>query len=106
MPFIHGACYLLRVDDFKKLNFFDGRFFLYCEDLDLCRRIIENNGFIAVDPTIRVIHLYNRESHRSLKLFFIHVRSIIQYFFKWGFFNNQKAQITNKEFIDCLNEIE
>ena len=104
VPFIHGACYLIKLDYLKSINFFDERFFLYCEDLDLCRKIIESKGLIAVDPNIKVTHLYNKQSHRSLKLFFVHIRSIIQYFLKWGLFNNLKTQITNKKFIDYLDE--
>ena len=62
VPFAHGACYLLRKHDFLKFMGFDERFFLYCEDLDFCRRVYESGNIVLVNPDIKVNHLFQRQS--------------------------------------------
>ena len=37
--FIHGCFMLFKTEDFKTLNGFDERYFLYMEDADICRKI-------------------------------------------------------------------
>ena len=41
----------------KDLNYFDENFFMYLENDDLCKRIIENNEGIYVVPTSKIKHL-------------------------------------------------
>lgn len=95
VPFVHGACYVVKLSTFKKLGLFDGRFFMYCEDLDLCRSAFKRGNGVYVDRTINVIHFHNRESKRSIKLFIIHMISIFKYFLKWGFFLDNNAKSIN-----------
>ena len=102
VPFVHGACFLLNLLHFDFLKGFDEKFFLYCEDLDLCRKVVENDGLVLVDPRIRVVHLFNQESRRSMKLFIIHLSSITKYFTKWGVFRGKKAFLANKNFLDYI----
>ncbi len=40
-PFLSGACYLIRRDLFLQLGGFDPNIFLFYEDNDLCRRVID-----------------------------------------------------------------
>ena len=62
---------------------FDERFFLYCEDLDFCRRVYESGNIVLVNPDIKVNHLFQRQSRKSIILFFIHLNSVIKYYVKW-----------------------
>jgi len=103
VPFIHGACYLISVDNFIKFAGFDEKYFLYCEDLDLCRKINESGGDIIVIPEVKAIHLFNRQSSKSIYLFLIHLRSLLTYYFKWGFFNSLKVKKINKSFENKIN---
>jgi N-acetylglucosaminyl-diphospho-decaprenol L-rhamnosyltransferase len=50
VPQVMGACLMCR-----PLERFDERFFLYCEDTDLCRRL-ETHGKILHDPAARFTH--------------------------------------------------
>ncbi len=52
-----GACMVIKRDLFLKIGGFDEKFFLYYEDLELCRQI-RNKGFkIGYFPKILVTHL-------------------------------------------------
>jgi GT2 family glycosyltransferase len=52
---------------FADLGGFDERFFMYCEDYDLCARMVNSGHRIAVLPDVVVIHDAQRASHRSWK---------------------------------------
>jgi|TARA_B100001964_G_scaffold193724_1_gene217013 GT2 family glycosyltransferase len=41
----------------EEKNYFDENFFMYCENDDLCRRIIHNGGNIFVVPNAKIHHL-------------------------------------------------
>ena len=102
VPFVHGAFYLIKTNDFVSLNGFSNNLFLYCEDLDLCSKIYLNGGDVFVDPQIKVIHLHNRASRKSLFLALIHLSSIIKYLKKYSFkFNRLKS--VNDDFIKSIN---
>lgn len=83
--FIQGCFLFFKTEDFKKLNGFDPRFFLYMEDADLCRTIQKNGKKILYYPKVQITHQHQRASAKSSKLFTIHFFSAIQYFLKWGF---------------------
>ena len=36
-------------------------------------------------PKVEIIHTHRKGSSKSIKLFIIHISSIIKYFMKWGF---------------------
>ena len=65
---------------------FDERFFLYMEDLDFCRTV-RNKGFkILENKNVMIIHNANRLSRNSFRYVKLHIKSLIKYFLKWGFF--------------------
>jgi GT2 family glycosyltransferase len=99
VPFIHGACYLLQRKLFLSLQGFSKEFFLYCEDLDLCRKLYSYGGNCYVDSNCKIFHGYGRASRKEFKLFIIHLSSIISYFKKWGFFYDEKAKTVNQNFL-------
>ena len=61
---VKGFAMFLNMKNLKKINFFDDNFFLYFEEIDLCRRLKKNNSKIFIDPTIEVNHL-GGTSHKS-----------------------------------------
>jgi GT2 family glycosyltransferase len=95
-PSLSGCFMFMRTDILKEVGGFDERFFMYCEDIDLCRRINEHSKTMYV-PTIPVIHHYNKESYRSTKVLFYHIKSAIQYFNKWGWIFDSERKRINTE---------
>ncbi len=83
--FIHGNFMLFRSQDFIKLNGFDERFFMYMEDADICKRIGSEGRKVLYYPKVNAIHEFRKGSSRNLKLFFVHLSSLIKYYKKWGF---------------------
>jgi hypothetical protein len=64
VDWVPGAFSIIRADALRKVGFFDPDFFLYSEEVDLCRRI-QNSGYrIMYWPEIVVIHLGGESSKR------------------------------------------
>lgn len=101
IPILSGCFMFLRCDTLKKVGGFDERFFLYAEDVDLCRRIGEVSQTIFY-PHVSVIHEYAKGSYKNKKMMKMHILSIIKYFNKWGWFFDSKRVSRNRE---CVSKI-
>lgn len=101
VPFLSGCFMFLRLDVVTKVGPFDERFFMYAEDIDLCRRIgtISRTVFF---PEVVVTHAFGRGSYKNPKLLYYHIRSVCQYFNKWGWWYDPYRYRKNKE---CLKAI-
>ena len=53
---IKGYAMFLNLSKFSNIGFFDENFFLYLEEIDLCKRIKQIKEKIYVDPNIQVLH--------------------------------------------------
>ncbi len=53
---LSGACLLARRDAVEAAGLFDEGFFIYFEDIDLCRRIGDLGFELLYDPSVRVVH--------------------------------------------------
>lgn len=84
VPFLSGAFLFARTEALKAVNGFDERFFLYFEDVDLCRRISEKWRTVF-HPDIRIVHRWHRAAHNELKWALVFIRSAFLYFNKWGY---------------------
>jgi GT2 family glycosyltransferase len=95
-PYLSGCFMFIRIDAIKKIGFFDERFFMYPEDIDLSRRIAEH--FLTIyDSYLCAYHHLNRESKRSFYLFFVHLFNMLKYFLKWGFIIDKKRNYLNSK---------
>lgn len=78
-----GAFMFFRTSTFKEIAGFDERYFMYMEDADITRKI--NNVSKAVFfPEVSVTHKWHRQNHSNLKFIGYNIRSMAQYFNKWG----------------------
>jgi N-acetylglucosaminyl-diphospho-decaprenol L-rhamnosyltransferase len=56
VPWVTGCCLLLRRACVQDLGGLDERFFLYYEDVDLCRRARARGWSVWYEPKLRVTH--------------------------------------------------
>jgi GT2 family glycosyltransferase len=70
-----GCCLLVRRDCLEQLGGFDEEFFLYYEDVDLCRRAQRQGWSVRFEPGMRVVHhrpLHSRKVPAPLRVFTRH----------------------------------
>ncbi len=79
MDWVAGMFMLFRSDAFRAARGFDERFFLYYEDVDLCRRLRRLGHSCVFQPEASVIHDARRASRRNLRLMGIHAASAVRY---------------------------
>lgn len=101
VPILSGCFMLFRVSALQKIGLFDEQYFMYAEDFDISRRMHEEFRTIFF-PTASITHDHARESYRNFKMLLIHLRSLIQYFSKWGWFFDNKRYVVNTHILKKL----
>lgn len=84
--YMTGCFMFFRSDVLEKVGGFDDRYFMYLEDLDLSRssqKLAANLYY----PHETVVHVHQKGSHKSLRLFSYIAASAFKYFNKWGWFD-------------------
>lgn len=61
---LKGFAMLLNLEQFKEIGFFDENFFIYLEEIDLCKRLTKNNKKIYLNKSI-IIHHIGGSSHNE-----------------------------------------
>jgi len=79
---ISGCFMLFKSNIFKIFNGFDCNYFMYMEDVDLCKRLSDNNLKIIMCDDQYIFHNAKRKSKKNFIFFFYHLRSLIYYFKK------------------------
>ena len=90
-----GCFMFLRLKAVEEIGFFDERFFMYAEDIDITRRIHRKYKTYFF-PGAEAVHTFERGSYKNLKLFLIHIINIILYFNKWGWFFDKERKLINR----------
>ena len=62
---LKGFAMFLNLEQFDDIGFFDHNFFIYLEEIDLCKRLRQKNKKIYLDKSIKVQHL-GGSSHNNL----------------------------------------
>jgi GT2 family glycosyltransferase len=96
VPALSGCFMLMKCAALAEVGFFDERFFLYLEDVDLCRRIRQRFETIYF-PEVAIIHQYQKGSYRSARLLMHHVVSAVRYFQKWGWYSDPERTKIDRE---------
>lgn len=103
-PTISGCFMFVESSLLKQLKGFDSRYFMYLEDVDLCRKVLRyENPMFCSEAT--VTHAFAKGSYKNLKLMSYHIRSAITYFNKWGWFFDAERRSINKECIQKLPQM-
>ncbi len=63
---VKGFGMFLNINQFKETGFFDENFFIYFEEIDLCRRLKKLNKKIYLDPNIKIDHLGGSSHNESI----------------------------------------
>ena len=85
VDWVSGMFMIMKSENFKNIGMFDSKFFMYYEDVDLCKRIKISGGKTLRINTQTVIHVGNHQSHKSFKFFYIHLKSMLYYHIKYLF---------------------
>lgn len=75
---VAGMFMLFKSEDFKAVHGFDERFFLYCEDADICLRLTNRHRIVLLTPRGKAIHDAQRSSHRHIRYLTWHISSILR----------------------------
>ena len=60
VDWVSGACLLMHRESAAAAGFFDERYFMYEEDVDLCAAIRRRGGSVLYTPAAHVVHLRGR----------------------------------------------
>lgn len=71
-----GACMMLRASVFKRIAGFDEKFFLYCEEVDLCKRVHDAGYDVYYVHTCRILHT---SKHSTIVFFGGMEKMVLQY---------------------------
>lgn len=99
VPCLSGCFMFLRMDALKEVGLFDERYFMYGEDFDLTRRIHRHYRTLFF-PRVSIYHKFNRGSHHSVRLFLVHLMSMVRYFNKFGWFRDKERSRFNSRLLD------
>ncbi len=74
---VNGACMVWRADAFAALGGFDERYFMYCEDTDICLRL-QLAGWQMREAPVTVVHDARRHTGRSWRHLRWHMASMLR----------------------------
>lgn len=83
VAYLTGCFQLYKTADFVAINGFDERYFLYMEDVDICKKIDVLGKQKMYYPKVSITHVLKQGSSKHLKLFYYHLSSAIKYYMKW-----------------------
>ncbi len=64
--YLKGFAMFLNLEEFEQIGFFDENFFIYLEEMDLCKRLIKEGKKIYLDKKIIIHHLGGSSHNKSI----------------------------------------
>ena len=129
---IKGFAMFFNMSKFSNIGFFDENFFLYLEEIDLCRRVKKMSEKIYIDENIKIFHhggksvdqifhheielarnwhwmwsffYFNRKHFGFLYSLIISLPKLLSAIFKIFFYKNKKNKIYRKRLSGLFNSI-
>lgn len=65
VDWVSGAAMLIRREAIQGIGCLDERFFMYCEDMDLCKRAGESGWRVVYYPHATIVHAIGRSSSKN-----------------------------------------
>jgi GT2 family glycosyltransferase len=81
-----AACLMFRSSDFHAVGGFDEAFFMYGEDLDLCRRLREGGRRGRYVPSARAVHLKGEASRKQSRRMLVEFHTAM-----WTYYRKHEA---------------
>ena len=86
VDWVVGCAMLLNLDKFKNRKLFDENFFLYFEEFDLCRSVMNNKGSVYLSSELIVHHLGFKSSFSTNAKLKIHANKLKDWHWMWSYF--------------------
>lgn len=89
VDWVVGGCIMMKKQLWNELGGFDPRFFLFFEDIDLCRRVWNSDKRVVYCPSVIAMDRKRRLSDMNALLMPFsmigraHISSAVRYFWKW-----------------------
>jgi len=64
---LKGFAMFLNIKQFEEIGFFDKNFFIYLEEIDLCKRLKNRGKKIYLDKNIKIHHLGGKSHNKSIE---------------------------------------
>ncbi len=100
-PYLSGCFMFMRKEALRQVGSFDPRFFLYCEDVDLSRRI-RQHWRTTYFADAHIYHYFYKGSYRNLRLLRHHVTSAVKYFNKYGWLHDTEREQINSQTLEAF----
>lgn len=80
---LSGSALMARQETYEQIGTFDERFFMYCEDVDWCKRAHDGGWRVVYYPRVSVSHRIGAASDKNpIQMIKHHHRSMLLYFLK------------------------
>jgi hypothetical protein len=84
VDWVGGMFMVFPREAYSTVGGFDERFFMYMEDVDICRRLHDSGREVWFDPRCEVTHDAQRRNRRDMRHLRWHVASLARYLFLYG----------------------
>jgi N-acetylglucosaminyl-diphospho-decaprenol L-rhamnosyltransferase len=84
VDWVAGMFMLFDSESYRRIGGFDEGYFLYYEDVDICRRLRNAGRSIIYDPRSAIIHDARRGSRRNARLALHHAASVYRFLSRGG----------------------
>ena len=83
-----GACLMIKRELINNLGLLDENYFMYCEDIDICYRVKQNQLECHYVPDAIIYHIHQGVSDKRLlsKLSIFHFKSMLYFLYKHKYF--------------------